>query len=105
MKRASLAVAALAVTACLLATGGRATATRELRVGYVTYAGIVPTKPELGGLTLAGFIRADRTLPIQGRVVYVSPNQDPSGALGLLARQKYDLIIAGLFDPSVCRLL
>jgi basic membrane protein A and related proteins len=104
MKLATLAVAALAMTVCLFEAGGKATATRALRVGYVTPSGVVPTKRELGGLMLAGFLRADRKLPIDGRVVYVSPNQGPSGALASLAGQKYDLIVAGFSDvPAVYR--
>jgi basic membrane protein A and related proteins len=96
MKRGSLAVAALLVAACLAATGGRATEKRQLRVGFVTYSGVVPTKRTLEGQMFAGFLKADKELAIQGRVLYVPPTQDPSGAMSDLARQKYDLIIVAL---------
>jgi basic membrane protein A len=45
---------------------------------------------------LSGFLRAEKELAIRGRVVYVGPTQDPSGALSYLARQKYDLVIVAL---------
>jgi basic membrane protein A and related proteins len=96
MKRGTLVVAALLLVACLAATGGRATGKRELRVGFVTYSGTVPSKRSLDGQMLAGFLTAEKKLPIRGRVVYVGPTQDPTGAMTLLARQKYDLIVIAL---------
>jgi basic membrane protein A len=45
---------------------------------------------------LAGFLEAEKKLPIRGRVVFVSPTQDPLGTLSNLARQKYDLIVVAL---------
>ena len=96
MARAALAVAALLVAACLVATGGRATGVAKPRVGFVTYAGVVPTKRTLEGQTFAGFLKAEKELEISGRIVYVAPTQDPSGALTTLAREKYDLVIVAL---------
>lgn len=101
MKRATLAVAALLAAACLGATGGRATADRQLRVGFVTNSGVVASKRTLEGQMLAGFLEAERKLPIQSRVAYVSPTQDPSGTLVNLARQKYDLIVVALPRPDI----
>ena len=96
MKRGTLAVAALLLAACLAATGGRATAKRQPRIGFVAFSGTVPSKRTLDGQTLAGFLQAQRQLDFQGRVVYVGPTQDPAAAMTLLARQKYDLIIVGI---------
>jgi basic membrane protein A and related proteins len=96
MKRRTLVVAAVLVAACLVATGGKARGTRQPRVGFVTYSGTVPTKRTLDGQMLAGFLQAEKKLPIEGRVVYVGPTQDPTAAMTLLARQRYDLILVAL---------
>jgi basic membrane protein A and related proteins len=93
MKRGTFALLALLVAASLVATGGRATAERQLRVGFVTYSGVVPSNRSIEGQMLLGFLRADKELAIQGRVQYVPPNQDPTGPLQYLARQNYDLIV------------
>lgn len=100
MKHALFALAALLVVASLLASGSRATSKSPLRVGYVTWAGSVPSNRTLDGMMLVGFLRAEKKLGVQGRVVFISPNQDPTGALRALARQQYDLIIAGFPDPE-----
>jgi basic membrane protein A and related proteins len=99
MKRRTLAVAAFLVVACLAATGGKATEKRELRVGFVTYAGVEPSKRTFEGQMLDGFLRADRKLDVQGRVAYIAPNQDAATALQSFARQKYDLVIAAFPGP------
>jgi basic membrane protein A len=96
VKRGTLAVAAVLLAACLSATGGRATADRLPRVGFVTNSGVAPSKRTLEGQMLAGFVEAEKKLRIQGRVVYLSPTQDPAGTLSYLARQKYDLLIVAL---------
>jgi basic membrane protein A and related proteins len=96
MKRRSLAIAALLVPACLVAAGGKAGGTRQPRVGFVIYSGTVPSKRTLDGQMLAGFLQAEKKLAIQGRVVYVGPTQDPTAAITLLARQRYDLILVAL---------
>jgi basic membrane protein A and related proteins len=96
MKRAFLTVAALLLAACLVATGGRATAKRQLRVGFVTLAGVVPTARTLEGQALAGFLRAQKQLGISGRVVYVGPTEDPVRVFTGLARQDYDLVISAI---------
>ena len=96
MKRSTLVVAALLVAACLVATGGRATGKRQLRVGFVTFAGVVPTTRTLDGQAFAGFLRAQKRLGISGRVVYVGPNEDPVRVFTGLARQDYDLVISAI---------
>jgi basic membrane protein A len=93
MNRGILALLVLLVVASLAASGGRATEKRQLRVGFVTYSGVVPSKRSIEGQMLLGFLRADKELAVQGRVQYVPPNQDPTGALQYLARQNYDLIV------------
>jgi basic membrane protein A len=69
-------------------------------VGYVVEAGVVPSRNDLFGLPYDGFIRAVKRLGVEGRVVQIAPNQDATGALGLLARQRYDLIIMGAPAPD-----
>ena len=77
MKRGTLAVMALLLATCLAATGGKATDKRQLRIGFVTYSGTVPSKRSLDGQTLAGFLEAAKKLDfVQGRVVYVGPTQN-----------------------------
>jgi basic membrane protein A and related proteins len=100
-KRAVLALVALLTATLLLASSeSGATATRQLRVGYVVGAGELPDRKSLFGLPYDGFIRAVEALGVEGRVLQVAPNQDATGALSLLARQKYDLIIMGVPDPE-----
>ena len=91
-------VAAIALTA-----GEGVTAQRNVRIGYVTSSGATPDPNDLFGRPYAGFISTVHALGLQGRVVQVSPNQDAWGALSLLARQRYDLVIVGLpaFDSVV----
>ena len=96
MKRGTLAVAALLLAACLAATGGRATAKRQPRIAFVVSSGTVPSKRTLDGQSLAGFLKAERQLDFQGRVVYVGPTEDPDGVMTFLARQNYDLILVAI---------
>jgi basic membrane protein A len=95
MRAAPFALAALLVTALMLAGSDGATAKSQLRIGYVVAAGTEPSERNLFGLPLLGFVQAVKKFDVQGRVVYVSPNQDPTAALESLARQSYDLIIMG----------
>lgn len=95
MRAAPFALAALLVTALMLTSSDGATARPQLRVGYVAAAGTVPSDHTLFGLPLLGFVQAVKKFDVQGRVVYVPPNQDPTAALESLARQSYDLIIMG----------
>jgi basic membrane protein A and related proteins len=83
------------VAALALAAGKSAPGAAPLKVGYVVGAGYEPDPTNLFGLPYAGFIRGVRALHLQGRVVQVAPNQDATGALSLLARQRYDLVIVG----------
>jgi basic membrane protein A len=95
MRAAPFALAALLATAFLLVGGDGANAKPQLRIGYVVAAGTEPSDHNLFGLPLLGFVRAVKKFDVQGRVVYVSPNQDPTAALESLARQSYDLIVMG----------
>src|SRR4051795_10230187 len=97
MRRAFLILlAALAILAA--APGSGAPAASPLRVGYVVGAGALPDRKNLFGLPYDGFIRAVAALRLEGRVLQVAPNQDATGPLSLLARQRYDLVIVGLPD-------
>src|ERR1700693_3414448 len=81
MRAVPVALAALLGTAFLVVGGDGATAKPQLRIGYVVAAGTVPSEHNLFGLPLLGFVRAVKKFDVQGRVVYVSPNQDPAGGL------------------------
>jgi basic membrane protein A len=98
MCRTLLVLVAVVVATAL--AGERAPAASQLRVGYVVGAGAVPDRRNLFGLPYDGFIRAVEALHVQGRVLQVAPNQDATGPLSLLARQRYDLIIVGLPAPD-----
>ena len=97
--RRPLLMLAVPVAATLLATTGQARGP-EPRIGFVAYAGDEPTPRTLTGLGLAGFERAERSLPIRGRVQYVSPTQGPGTVLRSFSRQGYDLVVAPLFDAQ-----
>ena len=70
------------------------------RVGFVTDTG-APTDRGIGQLLYAGFVRSVKKLGLEGRVLVVPVNRTDEAALADLARQKYDLIVAGLFVRSV----
>src|SRR5262249_38239404 len=89
----------VAIVAAISLTAGEGATARPVRIGYVISAGTTPDPNDLFGRPYAGFISAIHALGIQGRVVEVSPNQDAKGALSLLARQRYDLVVVGL--PAV----
>jgi len=91
MKRPVVALTMLLVGLFLPTSGGQATSRGKLRVGFVSTAGAVPTTRTLEGEPLAGFLRAERELGIEGRVLYAT--QNPSQALASFARQRYDLVI------------
>src|SRR5262249_51817083 len=81
-------------------TGGSAAQAKPaLRVGYVTFAGAVPSSRELYGVPLMGFVRAVKRYGVEGRGVDVAPNQDPAVPLESVARHEYDLVIVGM--PNV----
>ena len=91
----------LAVTATVtVAAGSGASAPSRLKVGLVVSAGAIPDRENLFGLPYDGFIRAVNEFGVQGRVLQVAPNQDATGPLSLLARQRYDLVIVGLPGPD-----
>ncbi|HET7744035.1 MAG TPA: BMP family ABC transporter substrate-binding protein [Gaiellaceae bacterium] len=98
MKRVVAALAAVCAVSLLL-TGESAPAQRPLRVGYVVGYGATPDPNDLFGLPYFAFIRAVEKFGIEGRVLEVPPNQDPTAALSLFARQGYDLVIMGMADP------
>jgi len=99
MKQATVVLAALLVLASVAVAGGRATERRTVRVGLVAHPGIVATRRTYEGQVLLGFLEAERKLGVEGRIAYIAPTQDPSGALESLARQRYDLIVAAFPDP------
>lgn len=99
MKRPLLTIAPL-LAATLIATGGNASRTAQPRVGFVAYAGSIPTPRTLEGLAFVGFLRAEKQLPIRGRVAYISPTRGPGSVLVSFGRQDYDLVVAPLFDPT-----
>ena len=65
---------------------------RQLRVGLVTDSPRI-TSPYIHGAYL-GLERAVRELGIRGRVLTPAPKEGYVPSLSLLARQKYDLVIA-----------
>jgi basic membrane protein A len=99
VKRSLLFVIAL-LAATLLATGGNASRTVRPRVGFVSYAGTVPTRHTLEGLTFVGFLRAEKELPIRGQVRFIKPPQGAAAVLAAFGRQDYDLVVAPLFDAQ-----
>ena len=99
MRAIALILTAVLGATALLTSPGSATAQHRLRVGYVLGAGETPDRTDLFGLPYAGFIRAVKALGVEGRALQVAPNQDPTGVLTFLARQKYDLVVMGIPDP------
>ena len=95
-----LALAAVLATLLAFGVGHSAAAKARPRVAYVTLPGNVPNARDLFGLPLQGFVRAVKHYGVDGRVVYVPPNQDPTETLASLARQKYDLVIIAI-EPRV----
>jgi basic membrane protein A len=87
------------VAACLAATGGTAATKRQVRVGIVLNSGVVPSSRTIEGGLFAGFLRADRNPGVGGRVQYIAPSGDASGALRFFAQQRYDLIITAFPGP------
>ena len=66
MRAAPFALAALIGTAFVLAIGDGAVAKPQLRIGYVTLVGTVPSERDLFGLPLLGFVRAVKKFDVQG---------------------------------------
>lgn len=98
--RRLLLIAAVLLAATFVAAGVRASRTVEPRVGFVAYSGSVPTPHTLDGMAFVGFLRADRKLPIRGRVRYISPTQGPATVLRSFGREDYDLVVAPLYGPG-----
>src|SRR5437588_5427719 len=101
MRGAIFPLAGVLAAAFLLVIGDSAASQSRLRIGYVALAGTVPSDRDLFGAPLSGCLRATKRFDVQGKVVYVSPNQDPTAAMASLARQRYDLVIVGFaaVDP------
>jgi basic membrane protein A and related proteins len=97
MARATV-VLAVVLAAVLLSPGGSPGASTRPRIGFVIYAGATPSPRTLEGQHLLGFMRAEKQLPIDGRIVYISPTTDPTATLRSLARQHYDLVIGAVTD-------
>src|SRR5919201_6415001 len=91
MKRAALALAAVAVLSLLVPAGQPLAAKRQLRVGLVVQSTYV--KDPYEGGAFAGFQRAVRELGVEGRVVAPNPKAGVLPSILYLARQKYDLVI------------
>ena len=100
MRRTVVALVAVLGAAALLPAGEGASGRPQLRVGYVASAGDVPDRQNLFGLPYYGFIRAVEEFGVEGRVLQVPPNQDPTGPLSLFARQRYDLVIMGVANTD-----
>src|SRR5919197_383755 len=98
MKRAATALAPVFAAACVLVAGSDATGAGQ--VGYVDLPGTIAGKRTLLGEPLLGFRRAITKPGVQGKVLYVPPNQDATAALASFARQRYDLVINGVPDPN-----
>jgi len=84
--------AALLLTMLVGAVGNAATP--RPRIGMVAYAGSEPTPRTPDGLTLVGFLRAERALPIRGHIAYMAPPQGPAPVLKSFGRSGYDMVFA-----------
>jgi basic membrane protein A len=95
-----LLIAGALLTAALVSAGSSAAPSARPRVGFVSYSVTEPTPRTLDGLSLVGFVRAERKLSIRGQVRYVGPTQGAGAVLRSFARQDYDLVVAPLYDPQ-----
>lgn len=101
-RRAFTAIALLAACGCALGIAATAPAGgRPLSVVLVFDAGTKPTENDALGQGYRGFLTAVKRYHVQGRVATVDPQQNPTGLLYSLARQRYDLIIAGVVGPDI----
>ena len=91
MKRVAVLTALPVVCIALLAAGASG-APRQVRVGVVLAPG---TQDAFDSMLYGAFRQAVRRLGVEGRVVYLPPSYVATGPLTGLARQHYDLIIAG----------
>ncbi len=98
-RRLALVLAVVAAGSLLLAVGKPHARKRQLRVGLVGIE-VLPGERSLESNIYDGFRRAVKQYGAAGRVLSVAPTQDARAALASLARQKYDLIIAGLAPPQ-----
>ena len=67
------------------------TGQRVLRVGYVEYQGARQDRG-VGQAAYEGFLHAVKRLGLKGRVIDVTPFQNPGPAMAAFARQRYDLV-------------
>jgi basic membrane protein A len=91
---------ALLVVAVVGSLGGVAGGARGLRVAYVTDLG-TPTDRGIGQAEYAGFARAVKRFGLQSQVVQVPPAASAEDVLASVARQRYDLVVAGPFIPPL----
>ena len=73
---------------------------RPLRVAFVTDVITAPGPHTLRGDALRGFLRAVKEFHLQGRVVQYNPTQGQAPTLTALGRERYDLVIAGVFNSD-----
>ena len=91
----------LTACGCLLALSASAPAGgRPLSVALILDAGTTPTEQDAVGQGYRGFLEAVKRYHVNGRVATVDPQQNPTGLLYALARQRYDLIITGVLGPD-----
>lgn len=100
MRRPLITAGALLAATLVAATGQAREGAGGPRVGFVAYSGSTPNLRTLDGVALAGFVRAERRLPIRGRVQYISPTQGSGSVVRSFSRQGYDLVVAPIFDAS-----
>jgi basic membrane protein A and related proteins len=96
-------VAALLAVSVALATSASASgAGRPLRIALVVQIGAHPETSDVSGLLYKGFIRAAHQPGVTGRVVEIGPSGDPSPAIELLVRQRFDVVVTPFFDrPAI----
>ena len=100
-RRGVMTLALLVVCGCALAIPAAAPAGgRPLSVVLVLDAGTTPTEHDAVGQGYRGFLDAVKRYHVVGRVATVDPQQNPTGLLYSLARQRYDLIITGVVGPD-----
>ena len=104
MRHRAVALAALAFAVAAWGAAGSGAAARPLRVGLVEWAG-ASNDGGIGQDSYRGFVRAVRSLGLQGAVREVSPRTSVQDTVGYFVRQKYDLVVLGTVDPAIERIV